>query len=99
MQTETHLLAHLVIKVMVLTATKRLLREKFFIRRGADAQAIVHNEELPLASLADRNGFPCVHPFAINHREANKVKLDNHAYWSTGCRRSKNCLINQALVR
>jgi len=65
-----------------------------FIRQGTDAKAVVHEEQLPAAS---RKGFPYVHPFPTNLSEANKVGLDNLAYWSTGCRRSKNYLINQAL--
>lgn len=98
MQTETHLLAHLVIKVIGIDGGQAPIEIEVFIRRGTDAKAIVHKEVLLLAFGAGRKRFPCVHSFTINLSEANKVGLDNVAYWSTGRRRSKNCLINQALV-
>ncbi|WP_157886958.1 hypothetical protein [Hymenobacter sp. PAMC 26628] len=94
MQTETHLLAHLVTKVIGIYGGQAPIEIEVFIRRGTDAKASVHEEQLPPAS---RKGFPYVHPFPTNLSEANKVRLDNLAYWSTGRRRSKNYLINQAL--
>ena len=98
MQTETHLLARIVTKAMGIDGSQAPIEIEVFIRRGTDAKTIVHKEELPLAPGTGRKGLPYVHPFTTNLSEANKVGLDNLAYWRTGCRRSKNYPINQALV-
>jgi hypothetical protein len=97
-QTETHLLAHFLTKVMGIDGNQEPIEIEVIIRRRTTAKAIVHEEEPPVASGNNRTGFPYVHPFPTTLSEANKVGLDNLAYWSTGRRRSKNYLINRALV-
>ncbi|GAB3732103.1 hypothetical protein GCM10027594_14000 [Hymenobacter agri] len=87
MQNETHFLAHLVTKVMGIDGNQAPLEIEVVIRRGTDANAIVHKEEPPSASSAGRKSFPYVHSLLTNLSEANKVGLDNVAYWSTGRRR------------
>ena len=97
MQTEPHTIAHIVTLVIGIDNTQKPLEIEVSIRQVAGSEPITH-KEVPITSGESYRGSPCIHAFTVNLTDANKVALDNLAYWSTGRRRSRKYLINQALA-
>ncbi len=58
------------------------------------------SKKTPRASRAGRKSpcLPLIHAFATRLRDANKVGLDNLAYWSTGPEGAMDYLVNEALA-
>lgn len=96
MQTKTYPVAHILTRVTGADSTQQPLEVEVSIRQASGSEPIFH-KAVPIASQESHKGAPCIHEFPTSLTDANKVGLDNLAYWSTGRRRSKNYLINQAL--
>lgn len=97
MQTKAHPVTQIVTRVMGADSTQHLLEIEVSIRQVSGSEPIFH-KAVTIASQESHKGAPCIHEFPTSLTDANKVGLDNLAYWSTGRRRSKNYLINQALA-
>ena len=97
MQTKAHTVAHIVTRVMGADNTQQPLEIEVSIRQVPGSEPVLH-QDVPITSRKSHKGAPCIHAFATTLTDANQVGLDNLAYWSTGRRRSKNYLVNQALA-
>ena len=97
MQTEAHTIAHVVTRVAGLDSAHERLEIKVSIRRVPGAEPLVHREA-PVAAPAGHTGAPSTNAFAVDLTDANRAGLDNLAYRSTGRRRAKEYLINQAVA-
>jgi hypothetical protein len=97
-QTDAHPLAHFITRVASSHGSPEPLEIEVVVRQGMNPIPLPDQAE-SFASDAGRKGSPYVHAFTTNLSDANKKGMDSLAYWSTGPRKSKTYLINQALAR
>ena len=98
MQTDAHPIAHFVTRVVGIGGEQEPIEIEVFIRRGMNSESVIHKDE-PIVPITGRRSSLYIHSFTTNLSDANKRGLDNLAYWSTGSKKSKTYLINQALAQ
>ncbi|MBF9223771.1 ribbon-helix-helix domain-containing protein [Hymenobacter ruricola] len=95
-QPNAHPVAHFITQIKGVNEDQEPLEVEIIIRRKSVPAPTIDKEEM-LLPKSGRKSSPYIHSFTTNFSEANKRGLDNLSYWSTGRRRSKTFLINQAL--